>query len=107
MNTLHIAYKILYSLEHKGKADYMGQVISPEKLGVEPEKWAEVLQSLADEGYVSGVKTGKDILGNPYYNIKNAKITLNGAEYLHENSAMRKIAAIATDIIEIAAGKIT
>lgn len=34
MDTLQIAYKILYSLEHKEKADYMGQLVSPQKLDV-------------------------------------------------------------------------
>ena len=34
MSTLQIAYEILYSLEHKKKADYMGQIISPTALDV-------------------------------------------------------------------------
>ena len=33
--------------------------------------------------------------------IEDARITLNGAEYLRENSAMRKFAQIATDFINI------
>lgn len=42
MDTPQIAYKILYSLEHKEKADYMGAVISPAKLGSQEDKWLEV-----------------------------------------------------------------
>ncbi len=101
MNTLQIAYKILYSLEHKEKADYMGTVIGPKKLGVENYKWAEVLCSLSDEGYIAGAKFGKDILGNAIVDIKNIRITLKGAEYLHENSAMKRIGEIASNVISV------
>lgn len=101
MDTLQIAYKILYSLEHKKKADYMGQIISPAALDVPEDKWLDVLQTLLDEGYVSGAKVGKDILGNQYADVKNIRITVKGAEYLSENSTMRKIAKVATDVITI------
>lgn len=101
MDTLQIAYKILYSLEHKKKADYMGQIISPAALDVPEDKWLDVLQTLLDEGYVSGARVGKDILGNQYADVKNIKITVKGAEYLSENSTMRKIAKVATDVITI------
>lgn len=101
MDTLQIAYKILRSLEDKTKADYMGQIISPAKLGVPEEKWLEVIQSLLDEGYIFGVKLSKDILGNQLVDVKNARITLKGAEYLRDNKVMRKFAKIATDIITI------
>lgn len=102
MNTLQIAYKILYELEHKEKADYMGWRISPAALKVEEDKWLEVMQALLDEGYISGVKIGKDVLGNQYVDVKRTRITMKGAEYLSENSAMKKIAQIATDVITLA-----
>lgn len=102
MNTLHIAYKILYSLEREKKADYMGKLISPMALDVPEDKWREVLESLVEDGYVSGVKFGKDILGNEFVDVKHAKITMKGAEYLSENSTMKKIAQIATDVITLA-----
>lgn len=102
MDTLQVAYEILYSLEHKEKPKYMGQIVSPEALKVDPEKWLEVVQSLLEEGYVSGVTIRKTILGETRVDIANARITLSGAEYLKENSVMRKIAKIATDVITIA-----
>lgn len=101
MDTLQIAYKILYSLEHKKKVDYMGQIISPSALGVDQDQWLDVVQSLLDEKYIAGVEIKKDILGETYVDVKNARITLAGAQYLKENSAMRKIAQIATDVIQI------
>ncbi len=101
MDTLQTAYKILYSLEHKKKADYMGVLISPAKLGVSEAEWLDVIQALLDEGYISGVKIQKDILGDQMVDIEHARITLKGAEYLRDNSAMRKIAQVATDVISI------
>lgn len=101
MNTLQIAYKILYSLEHKNKVDYMGQIIGPVALDVPEEEWLDVLQVLLEEGYISGAKIGKDILGNQYADIRNVKITLKGAQYLSENSAMKRCARVATDVITI------
>ena len=50
MDTLQTAYKILYSLEHKKKADYMGVLISPAKLGVQEDEWLEGIQLLQDDG---------------------------------------------------------
>lgn len=101
MDTLQIAYKILYSLEHKEKADYMGQLVSPAALDVPEDKWLDVLQALQDDGCVSGAKFSKDVLGNHYANIQNLRITLKGAEFLSENSTMQKIAKVATDVISI------
>lgn len=101
MDTLQIAYKILYALEHDDNAEYKGQLISPEKLGVSDGKWLEVMETLQEEQYISGLIVGKNILGNTRVDISRVKITLKGAEYLRENSTMRKIARIATDVIEI------
>lgn len=101
MNTLHIAYKILYSLEHEKKTDYMGKLISPAALDVPEDKWQEVLETLVDEGYISGVKFGKDILGNEFVDVKHAKITMKGAEYLSENSAMKKIGQTVTNVVTV------
>lgn len=48
MDTLQIAYKILHSLETKKKADYMGTIISPQRLGIEDDEWLDVIRSLLD-----------------------------------------------------------
>ena len=101
MDTLKTAYKILYSLEHKKKADYMGELISPAKLDVSEGELLDVIRALRDEGDIAGVKIQMDIIGNQMVDIENARITLKGAEYLRENGAMRKFAQIATDVISI------
>lgn len=102
MNTLHTAYRILKSLETGKKADYMGVIISPEALGIEKEEWLDVMRSLIEEGYIAGTAIKQDILGNTLVDIKNIRITLKGAEYLHENSAMKKLAEVLTNVIIIA-----
>ena len=51
MGTLDTAYRILYALEHKTGTPEIG----PAKIKTDPEKWAEVLQGLIDEGYISNV----------------------------------------------------
>lgn len=101
METLEIAYKILYSLEHKDKPKYMGQIVSPEVLNISDKKWLEVVQTLLDEGYIAGITIKKNILGDIKVDIEKARITLSGAQYLKENSAMKKFARVATDIITI------
>lgn len=79
----------------------MGTIISPQRLGIEDDEWLDVIRSLLDEGYVAGISIKPDIIGNVNVDIRSARITLKGAEYLHENSAMRKLAKIATDVITI------
>lgn len=101
MDTLQTAYKILYSLEHKKKADYMGVLISPAKLGVPEDEWLDVIQALLDEGYIAGVKIQMGITGEQMVDIENARITLKGAGYLRENNAMRKFAKVAADVFTI------
>ncbi|MCD7755747.1 MAG: YjcQ family protein [Firmicutes bacterium] len=101
MGTLEIAYKILYSLEHKKKADYMGQLISPQKLGCGVDDWVRTLEALLDEGYIAGVTVFTDILGQRRVDVSKCRITMKGAEYLQENSTMRKFAQIASDVITI------
>lgn len=102
MDTLKIAYKILYNLEHKKPSAYLGTMIGPAKLGVPEEKWLEVIRSLLDEQYIAGITIQEDILGHQMVDIENARITLKGAEYLHENSAMAKLGQLAANVIDIA-----
>lgn len=101
MDTLQIAYKILYSLEHKEKAEYMGALVGPEKLGAPKGKWLDVIRLMMEERYIAGVAIQRDIVGGWLVDIKNIHITLKGAEYLRDNSAMRKFSRISTDVISI------
>lgn len=101
MNTLETAYKILKNLESAKDVEYMGTLISPERLNVSDEEWLMVMKNLLEEGYVRGVDINKNVLGQTKVNIEEARITLKGAQYLHENSAMQKFMRIATNVITI------
>ena len=101
MNTLKAAYRILNALEHKDRERAISAQIGPAAIGMEQADWLEVMQSLLDEGYITGVKIITDMLGETSVDMRQARITLKGAEYLHENSAMKKIADLAADIISI------
>lgn len=101
MNTLETAYKILKNLEPAKDVDYMGTIISPERLNVSDEEWLMVMRSLIEEGYVRGVEISKNVLGETKVDIEEARITLKGAQYLHENSSMQKFMRIATNVITI------
>lgn len=103
MNTLELAYKILYSLEHSEKPEYMGQIIGPAKLGVSEGEWLRVVSTLQEEGYIAGITFHKNILGNTNVDISDAHITMSGAEYLQENSAFAKFRDVATDVISVEA----
>lgn len=100
-DTLEIAYKILYRLEHERKSEFMGELISPERLKADPEKWLDVIQTLEDEGYISGVSIRENICGEICVDVGKVKITLSGAQYLKENSAMARFAKLAGNVITV------
>lgn len=101
MNTLKAAYRILNALEHKDRDRAMCAQIGPAAIGLEQADWLDVMTTLIEEGYISGVKISTDILGETTVDMRAAKITMKGAEYLHENSAMKKIADLAADVLSI------
>lgn len=101
MNTLHAAYKILSKLEHKDRDLSISAQIGPAALGMEEADWLDVMHTLLDEGFIAGVEIKRDILGNTNVDMRRARITMTGAEYLHENSAMTKIAKAVSDIVTI------
>ena len=100
METLTIAYKILKGLE-KRKGRPTSEAISPAAVNADPEKWLEVMESLIDEGYIKGVEIKKNVLGETDVDMDSAKITFSGAQYLSENSMMKKIASAVGDVIPV------
>lgn len=101
MNTLKAAYRILNALEHKDRSLAMSAQIGPDAIGVEQADWLDVINALLDDGYITGITVKKDILGETSVDMRQARITMKGAEYLHENSTMKKIANVAADILDI------
>lgn len=104
MSTLEAAYKILYALEHKGAPEYMGKILSPMALGIETWQYSDVIKTLLEESYITGVSFRENVIGEEEIDIKHARITLKGAQYLKENSAMALFAKTATNVISVAKG---
>ncbi len=96
--TLSLAYKILKALEN---GEHPATSLQPEVLGCSPSKLGQVLKSLIAEGYIRNVRIYTDILGTPIADVSKAEITLKGAEYLNENSVMKKIGSAVTGLIPL------
>lgn len=102
MEQFNIIYKILKILANSMKVgEFDIKSISHEKLGISKEYWANIVKLLIDNNYIEGASYTTWIgQSEPYIEIENIKITLQGLEYLESNSMMKKAANIAKGIIE-------
>ena len=106
MDTLQIAYEILNRLEHDdGTLRYKNQLVSPGALNVSPEKYINVMTDLQKKGYVDGFELKRDIWGDVYYDQKRLHITIDGCQYLKENSAFAKLRGLLSDVVAVTALK--
>lgn len=74
-------------------------VLTAKKLGITQNRFEAYLKMLEDAGYVEGVEF-EDFISEkePVLNREKIRITLEGIEFLIENSAMSKIAAAAKEV---------
>lgn len=92
MDAFKAAYKILTALEKAmDYPDFDISQIGPEALGVSKERWSRYMEMMADVGYIKGVSVRYDILGETQVSVSKLRITLNGLEYLQENSIMQRL----------------
>ena len=105
MNNFKIIYKILASLEAQLDLDKTNiELISPAKLGISENRWRHFIQMLLDSGYIKGVKIYTDVTGETNVQCNDIGITLQGLEYLQENSTMQQIKNALKGIKEITPG---
>lgn len=100
-----IIYKILaylYACLKRGDAVDVG-AISCEALGINRTYWTEVVASLSARGYVKGVTVAHSQLGDAVY-MGNPRITIEGVEFLMENSMMQRAMAFLRDVKESVPG---
>lgn len=74
-----------------------------EVLGVSASRRDALLEMLLKKGYIDGIEV-KKYIGDKYntvIGIENIKITIDGLEYLEDNSRMKKAANLAKGIAEI------
>lgn len=93
MDNFKIIYKILRILEENmGNEKFNVEAISAEKMKTPFDKWEQLLIIMQEKGYIKGLVLSKD-LEHMYSHIVEPikpKITLEGLEYLADNSFMAK-----------------
>lgn len=91
-----IAY--LYSCMKNGTDPDLKQIRHDGALGINYRYWAHIMRTLDDRGYITGI-TVYDALESDgvIVNLNNPMATLEGVEYMKENSAMRKAAKYLLD----------
>lgn len=100
-NFKHI-YKILRTLEKAmDYPEFDISQISAEKLGISGERWARYIEMMVDTGYINGIRTYKDTLGEIEIEDDGIRITLKGLEYLSENAIMQRMYKTAKGITDI------
>ena len=75
--------------------------VGPDSLKVSQERWCRYLEIMADVGYIKRVTFRQNVIGETIVDAKNIRITLNGLEYLQENSIMRKFYNTAKGVVDI------
>lgn len=87
-----IAYRILvylYECFQSGEQPDT-DMFGPDALGINNGYWTNTMESLFNEGYITGIVTVPRIGGAPGIKLGNLKITQKGIEYLQDNSKMAK-----------------
>ena len=101
-----IVYRILtylYACFMSGEQPDL-DMFGPDALGINNGYWANVMESIADEGYVKGVALAARFGAAPGIRLTNLKITQKGIEYLQENFKMQKAADFLKTVKEIVPG---
>ena len=102
--SIKLIYKILKILENS--MDYPEldvDRLSPEALGTPLNRRNAILEMLLKKGYIDGIAIKKygDEESSVILGLENIKITVDGLEYLEDNSLMKKAARLAKGITEI------
>ncbi len=102
MDNFKIIYKILRMLEESLDYDEFDKsLFNPELLGISENRLNAILKMLQESGYITGILYRS---GLPGIKLNRPAITLKGLEYLEENSAMKKAAALLKGIKETVPG---
>ena len=104
MDNFKFIYKILRTLEAAMDCpEFSIEQIGAEKLGISKQRWFRYLEMMAEAGYIAGISLKKDICDD--YSVEptgtGIHITIQGLEYLSENSVMQKFYSIAKGVAPI------
>lgn len=108
MDDFRIIYKILRILQNSmDLEEFDRNSISAEALGLSVPKWSRLMAMQLKEGYITGGETWNAMdCGYSRVALSRPELTLNGLEYLEENSLMKKAADLAKGIVGTAANMI-
>ena len=92
------AFKTIYTLLNRlEKAlDYEDKDFNPEEqigykvLGITQARWRSYIEMLEEAGYISGVTVKSFSDGSSHLDISSIRITLQGLQYLAENTMMTR-----------------
>lgn len=96
-----IIYKILKTLlKYAGRQDFTNDLISAQRLGITYEEWSYLMILLQKKGYVDGVIYTQTLSQRfpEIVDVDKVCITLEGIEYVENNSGMKK----ARELLKIA-----
>lgn len=103
MDNFKTIYKILKKLEAAMDEDSFDfNTVNHEAMGISQMRWNRILKMMIDNGLVDGIKF-IEADGQPFLAVRayDPHITLEGLQYLEENSAMIKIAKALKGVKEI------
>ncbi|MCI8469354.1 MAG: hypothetical protein HFJ75_07725 [Eggerthellaceae bacterium] len=98
-----IVYKILAYLYECMKHELPPSVSQAKELcEANDTMFAAAAKAATEKGYASGIECKRYITGGSEVVFKGASVTLDGVEYLQENSTMRKAASVAGSAFRVA-----
>lgn len=99
LDNFKVIYKILRLLEKSMDLEELDLgTISPQVLRLTEARWNSIMEMLAEEGYIKGLKVARTANGAVAVSVCSTRITLKGLEYLQDNSLMKKAADIARGV---------
>ena len=103
MDNFKVIYKILKAFEGQmDNEEFCAERFSGEAFGISEPRYKAIMAELVRKGYVTGVMIKEYTDGGVNMHIQsNARITIEGMEYLAENSMMKKVVNAAKGICEI------
>lgn len=91
MDNFKIIYKILRALEQSLDRERINMAdISAQRFGISENRWLAIIEMIVDKGLVKGIKVHYTADGECFLQIDRPMITMDGLQYLEENSMMQK-----------------
>lgn len=101
-----VAYRILRYLHECFKTGERAglDMFGPDALGINNGYWVNMLESLTNEGYITGVEFPTAIGSIRSAKICDARITQKGIEFLEDNTKIKKAAQFLKSLKEAVPG---